>query len=629
MTPPATDSFRLSRLPHRWLVGLAMLALVAGCGGKKSPGPKGNNKGAATTGSEGNSSAGTTQPGAASPPPPGGDRVGYASKEKVEGFVKECRASQTGVPSADDRKAATKGFGAVHRGKVPPQGRKTPPTDSFRWTQRPPEYLDPNLMSGAPAHSIGINLFETLLVHAAGNGPPLPGAAVRYDVSKDGKTYTFHLRKNAVWSDGTPITAKDFEYSWMRALEPATGSKNAQQIWLYVVGAEDYNKGASKDRSTVGIKVIDDHTISVTLKHPTPFFPELVTYIAWAPVPRHAIEKHGKQWTRPGKIVVNGAYTLQKFEPRSRIVLVKNPKYWDAANVSIPQSDVFMTDSEDTIVNYYLTGQVHLAQPLPPDKVRAWLRDGRDDLHIDQHMCTYYLALRNGQPPFDDPLVRQALALSIDRERLAKFVLGRMEKPANHFVPEMFDKILGYSAVPGPGLNADEAKRLLAEAGYPNGSGFPKLELRYNTLEVNRQVAEFVQRSLQENLGITITLNNLEWKSMLKSLRTGEFQLGRAAWCADYADPTTFLEVLRSTAAVNYSRYNNPNYDALLDRVKASVDANERNVLMCAAEKTLNHDRPILPLFFYTHAYLLHPSVKGWEPQYQNMHMLKYLKLEP
>ncbi len=578
------------------------LTLSLGCGGnKKAPG------------------------GAASKPAPA-THAGYASQAQVDGFLKECRATQTGTPAGADR---VSGYGAVHRGNVPPAGRKVPPSDSFRWTQRPPEYLDPNLMSGAPAHSIGINLFEGLLAHAAGNGPPVPGAATRYEVSEDGRTYTFHLRKGNRWSDGKPLTANDFAYSWMRALDPKTGSKNAQQIWLYVVGAEDFNKGVSKDPGSVGIKVIDDLTIAVTLKSPTPYFPELITYIAWGPVPRHAVEKHGKQWTRPGNIVVNGAYTLEKFEPRSRIVLVKNEAYWDAANVAIPRSDVFMTDNEDTIVNYYVTGQVHLAQPLPPDKVRTWISQSRDDLQIDQHMCTYYLALRNGQPPFDDPLVRRALALAIDREKLAKFVLGRMERPATHFVPEMFEKTLGYSAVRGEGLDGDEAKRLLSEAGYPNGSGFPKVELRYNTLEVNRQVAEFVQRSLQENLGIKVALNNMEWKSMLKVLRTGEFQLARAAWCADYADPMTFLEVLRSTATVNYSRYNNPRYDALLDRITMTVDHTERNILMCAAEKTLNHDRPILPLFFYTHAYLLHPSVKGWEPQYQNMHMLKYLKLRP
>lgn len=626
---------RLATNFHLAVSLLTLLAFVAaGCGSDK-PAPAKPAKAEPKKASAGTPAAGSTPK--ADTDSSGNDslaaalkrakREGYANAATVKGFVDACKKRpKVAIKAAGDR---TAGYGAVHRGKVLKPGLKTPPSNSFAWTQRAPEYLDPNLISGSPGHSIAINLFEPLLAPAAGNEPPVPGAAERFEVSKDGLTYTFFLRKGNVWSDGTPLTAQDFKFAWLRGLAPETGSKNAQQIYLYLVGAEGYNNGSHKDPSKVAIKVIDDHTISLKLKHPTPFFPELLTYIAWAPVPRHTIAKHGKQWTRPGNIVVNGPYTLTEFEPRSKVVLTKNPKYWDAANVAIERSDVFMTDSEDRNATYYQTGQVHLAQPLSPDKVRAWLKDGRSDLHIDQHMCTYYLALRNGRAPFNDPLVREALTLAIDRERLAKHVLGRLEQPASHFIPDMFEATLGYKAVPGSGHDPEEAKRLLAEAGYPNGSGFPSIELRYNTLEVNRQVAEFVQRSLLENLGVKVTLHNMEWKSMLKTLRTGEFQLGRAAWCADYADPMTFFEVLRSTAAVNYTRYNNPNYDALLKRIGTTVSRDERNALLCAAEKTLNHDRPILPLFFYTHAYLLHPSVKGWKPQYQNTHLLKYLKLQP
>lgn len=551
----------------------------------------------------------------------------FANAEDIAGFETACDAIE---PAATEVATAgrTAGYGVVYQGKgVAPDRGPIPKDKTLVWVEGNAEFLDPNMISESAGTAIASQMFEPLLNTAPGNAPPVPGAATHFDLSEDGRTYTFHLREGLVWSDGTPLTAEDFRWSWLRGLTPATGSKNAQQLW-YIQGAADFNAGRTTDPETVGIRVVDPLTLAVTLENPTPFFPDLITYIAYAPVPRHAVEKFDKQWVRPENIVVNGPYKPTLWNPRDRMVMEKNPRYWDAANVAIPRTEVLFTEDESMNVRLYESGKAHWIKPLPSDKVRDWITEGRSDLRIDMQMCTYYYVIRTDRPPFDDPLLRRAVNMAIDKERMTKHILAGFQVAAPNLVPDMFRDMLGYVSPKGDGFDPQKAKELLAQAGYPGGVGLPKLEIVYNTFESHRLIAEFVQRNLKENLGIEVAVNNMEWKSLLKLVSTGDFQIARTSWCADYPDPTTFLGVFHSEGENNYSGYKNPEYDKLLDRIGKETDRRKRNVLLCAAEMTLNRDAPITPFYFYTRSSMIRPFVRGFESQYQDHHLIKDLRLE-
>jgi oligopeptide transport system substrate-binding protein len=550
----------------------------------------------------------------------------FADKTLIDTYKTACRKIQGGLPK---KVTGSETMGRIWEGKEKEMDPIPPPKDDvFLWIEGDAEYLDPNLVHESAGNAIASQLFEALLIPAPGNTPPVPGSAERYEVSKDGKTYTFYIRKGLKWSDGKPLNAHDFRYSWLRGLNPKTGSQNAQLIWTYIKGGKAYSTGKNKDPNSVAIKVLDDHTLQVELKAPAAFFPSLLTYIAYAPVPKHAIEKHGKQWTRPKNIVVNGAFTMTEWKPRDRVVFVKNESYWDAKSVKIKKSIARLSNSETANMAFYQTGQAYLAKPLPVDELKKWIRAGRTDLKIDQQMCTYYYVFRTDRPPFNNRLVRQAFNMAIDKELLTTQVLSSMQKPATHLLPNMFYGMMGYKGVDGDGYNPEGAERLLTQAGFPGGQGISKLELIYNTFESHRRIAVFVQRAIAEHLGPEISVNNMEWKSLLKKVHGGDFQYARTSWCADYPDPLTFLEVFHTDSENNYSAYRNPAYDKVLDDIKTTTDPKERNTLICAAEKTLNRDLPISPLYFYTRSYLLRPFIKGYEAQYQDHHLLKYISIK-
>ncbi|TNF38190.1 MAG: peptide ABC transporter substrate-binding protein [Deltaproteobacteria bacterium] len=555
----------------------------------------------------------------------------FANAAMVDGFVATCRAEQAAAKDVDpapaeDGDALLAGYGSIYRGTRPKALAEMPADNVFRWVEGNPEYLDPNKISEASGTAIASQMFETLLALAPGNTPPRPGQAERFDVSPDGLTYTFHLRPGLVWSDGTPITAETFRRSWLRGLDPATASTNAVQLW-YIAGAEAYNTGASTDPAAVGVRALDDLTLEVRLTAPTPFFPDLVTYIAYAPVPLHVVEAHGVRWTRVEHIVTNGPFTMTEWSPRSRVVLKKNPRYWDAANVALDGSVIHISDSESRNVLLYDTGQAHYINPIPLTLIRDGISDGRDDLHVDQQMCTYYYVFNMRRAPFDDRRVRLAFDAGVDKLGLTRDVLSAFQPPATSLLPDMYRSTLGYTSVPGPLHDLELARDELAAAGYPGGRGLPMVGLVYNTFEGHKLIAEFIERDLRAGLGVELDVRNMEWKSLLKQVLAGDFQLARTSWCADYPDPLTFLSVFIGDSPNNYSGYVNPAYDGLIERIRRETDRTERNALLCAAEKALNRDLPMLPLYFYTRAYLLRPEVRGFLPQYANRHYLKWVSL--
>jgi oligopeptide transport system substrate-binding protein len=502
-----------------------------------------------------------------------------------------------------------------------------PPHRTLTYAGGNHEHLDPAKIAETAGHHLMLNVFEGLYLYNRGDGPPVPAMATHHEVSADGLRYRFHLRDGLRWSDGKVLTAHDFVFSWRRVLDPKTASRSGQLLWV-VAGAQAYNEGKTSDPASVLVRAPDDRTLTVTLTRPTPYFPQLVCEMPYVATPRHVVEKLGDAWARPATLVHNGAFSLVEDEPRKRTVLVRNPRYWDAGNVFLDRIEMLATESEQTLYDWYEVGRTQWGGDwsLPLDKVPALRASGRPDFHTDPKLCSYYFSLRVDRPPLDDVRVRRALDLGIDKERLVLHVLQGGQSVATNAVPDLFQKSHGYKVLQGSGFDPERARRLLAEAGYPRGIGLPTIELLHNTGEGHRVLAEFVQRNLQDNLGVRVTLVNLEWGTLLKTLKRGDFAIGRASWCADYPDPLTFLEVFHSAAPSNYGRYKSSEYDEVLRQIQHEPDTAKRNGYVRQAETILARDVPFVPIYHYTWSYLIRPWVLGYERHAQDQHPLKYVR---
>lgn len=503
-------------------------------------------------------------------------------------------------------------------------GREGPPNDNlFIWTGGGAEHIDPNLVSEGAGSNIVQNMVEPLLNPAPKTGPPLPGAATHYEVSEDGLVYTFHLRPEARWSDGEPVTASDFAYSYLRTLSPKTASKAAGLLWKLKNG-QAYNQGRLDDSSLVGVKVVEPHKLELTLENPYPYFPYLASEIVYAPVPQRVIERHGSAWTEPQNMVVNGPYRLKEWAIRDKLALERNPHYWDRENVAIDGVVVLHSESEVGAFQLYEAGKVHwVPSMVPSEKIPSLMAEDRGDFYVDPHLCTYFYELRVDRPPFDSLDVRKAFASSVDKERLVKHVTRGGQMAATHVVPSLFSQVSGYRSPQGLPYDPEATAQFLSRAGYPRGKGLADITLLYNTSEGHRKVAESVQESAGEAMNVPIKIENMEWKSLLQRIRSGEFELARGGWCADYPDPMAFLEIFHSENENNNSGYKNPAYDALLARIDRTSNSEKRNALMAKAEGILNAELPVVPVYFYTRVYLLKPYVQGFEPQFQERHLVK------
>ena len=505
---------------------------------------------------------------------------------------------------------------------------ENPPSDrSFAFAGGGMEFLDPAKVAETAGHHLMMNIFEGLFVYNRGDGPPVPAMATGREVSADGKIWRIHLRNGITWSDGVPITAADFVWSWQRVLDPKTASRSAQLLW-FLKGGKAFNEGADSDPSHVGVRALDALTVEVELENPTPFFDHLLCEMPFVPTPRHAVERFGDQWATPEHIVSNGPFLLDKHENRVVSVLKKNPRYFDAKNVYLEAITLYHTESDQTAFDWYEVGktQWHGDVALPIDKIPILLHSGRADFHTDPKSCSYYFSIRVDKPPLDNPLVRRAISLAIDKERLALHVLKGGQPVATNAVPDLFQISHGYKIFRGEGFNPQKARELLAEAGYPRGIGLPPIEFIFNTGEGHRVIAEYVQRNLQENLGIRMQLANMEWGTLLKTLLSGNYAIGRSSWCGDYPDPLTFLEVFHSDSKSNYSGYHSAEFDATIAAIKAEPDLQKRNNHVRRGEEILARDLPLLPMYHYTWSYLVKPYVLGYERHMQDAHPLKYIR---
>ena len=477
-----------------------------------------------------------------------------------------------------------------------------------------PQELDPHIVTGVPEHNIIAALLEGLVSKDPKTLEPTPAVAERWNISEDGKTYTFYLRNNARWSNGEPLTATDFVWSWWRALQPALGNQYAYMLFA-VVNAEAYASGEIADFSQVGIKALDDYTLEIRLNNPTPYFLQLLDHYSTYPVHRATIEafgspdERGTQWTRAGNFVGNGAFVLDSWQLNKVIKVRKNPHYWDANRVKLNGIDFRPIENVSTEERMFRAGQLHITQTLPIDKIQWYKEHNPDVLQVAPYLGTYYYRFNVNAPELKDQRVRKALNLAIDRQAIVERITKGGEIPATVFTPP---DTMGYTAQSDLRFDPEEAQRLLAAAGYPEGKGFPTIELLYNTSEGHQKIAVAIQQMWNQHLNINIALNNQDWKVFLSSVTMGEYSIARAGWIGDYVDPNTFLDMWVTGGGNNQTGWSNPRYDDIVLKLAPAAETQEeRYALLREAESILLTELPVIPLYIYTSKSLIQPSVHG------------------
>ena len=494
-----------------------------------------------------------------------------------------------------------------------------------------PEDLDPQITTGVTEDNIIRAMLEGLVAEDPIDLHPVPGMAERWDISPDGKIYTFHLRANAKWSNGEPVTAQDFVRSYHRALTPELANEY-KDMFFYVVNAEKFYKKEITNFDEVGFKALDERTFQISLHHPTSYFLSLLNHHSWFPIHIPTVEKHGQlyqrgnHWTRPENYVGNGPFILSQWKVNSVIVVKKNPFYWDADKVRLKEIRFYPLERLDTEERAFRSKQVHKTNKIPLTKIDYYKEHYPDLLKRAAYLGTYFYMLNTTNGAFRDKRVRQALSMSIDRESLVKNVSRNGELAAFSLVPP---QTAGYTSENKITFDIPGAKKLLTEAGYPDGVGFPKSELLYNTLESHKIIAEALQQMWKKNLGIDITLRNEEWKVYLDSRKLGKFDLFRYGWIADYVDPNAFLDMWLSYGGNNNSGWANKEYDNLIEEAGKTIDTTARFKIFQKAEALLLDEAPIIPIYHYTTGYLLRPSVKNWNLTILDHQAYKYVYLEP
>jgi len=490
--------------------------------------------------------------------------------------------------------------------------------------------LDPHIVSGVPEHQVLSALFDGLTDLDPETMEPVPAIAERWEVSDDRRVYTFYLREDAKWSNGDPVTAADFAYSWERILTPSLASEYAYLLFC-IENAQEFNEGLVEDFDEVGVEVVDERTLKVTLGAPTPYFLALHYHQSFYPVHRSTIEAHGEmaergtRWTRAENHVSNGPFRITEWRPAEYIRAVKNEHYWDADSVRMEGIQFFPISDALTEVRAFETGQLDMTHTMPLDKIAVYREEQPELLMVNPYLGVYFYRLNVTRPPLDDVRVRQALSLALDRERLARDVLKAGEPPAFHFTPP---DTAGYTPEARVDYDPERARQLLAEAGFPGGEGFPQVDLLYNTSEQHKTIGEAVQQMWKEELGIGIGLYNQDWKVYLSSTNQLDYDIARAAWIGDVVDPINFLELFTSWSGNNRTGWESETYDALLSQAYATPETEMRHLVLGVAEKELLEQLPVIPVYFYTTKYLKAERVKGFVPNILDYHKWKDLWLE-
>ena len=464
-----------------------------------------------------------------------------------------------------------------------------------------PESLDPHLVTGQADGRVAMGLFEGVTRYDERTGSASPGLAERWDISPDGRVYTFHLRTNASWSTGEPITSEDFVWSWRRILDPSTASEYAG-VLFYLKNGEPFGTGKLKDFSQVGVRALDERTLRVELEAPTAFFLDLSGYQPYTVVPRRMIERYGDRWLHARPFMASGAYVLDFWHLNDKIRLRRNPLYWDAANTKSEIIDMLPCVVATTAFNLYQNHQADVLWDkdlIPPELLDAFRQ--RPDFHVFNLLGNYFFRYNVTRKPLDDARVRKALALAIDKQRIVQRITRGGEPVAACMSPPgIANGPLLYQPPAGLGYDPQKARDLLAEAGYPGGKGFPAIEYTYNTQESHKKIAVELQEMWQRELGIHVSLRQLEWKTYFRAQSMLDYDLIRSSWVEDYNDPNTFLDLFMSDNPNNRTGWKSPAYDQALRRANAEIDPAARGRLLRDAESILVEDQvPVVPLYFY------------------------------
>lgn len=493
--------------------------------------------------------------------------------------------------------------------------------------------LDPATVTGVPEGRVIRALFEGLVVKHPETLEPVPGVAERWEVSEDGLVYTFHLRKDAKWTNGDVVDADDFMFSFERFLNPLTAAEYAYQLW-YVAGAKAYTTevneqgGPLNSFGSVGIKKVDDFTLTMELKSPTPYFLDLCGFYPLFPVNRENIEDAQRrfpnswrhEWLKPENIVTNGPYKVDFRRVNDRIRLVRNDEYWDRDNVAFDSIDVLAIEQDSTMLNLYLTGGANYI-----DRVNTSVVDDllpRPDFNPTPYLGSYFYRVNTTKPPFDDARVRRALALTIPRRTIAEKVMKMGQQPAMGFVPP---GISGYMNSDMRGGDLEEARQLLAEAGFgPGGKAFPTVEIHYNTSEAHKKIAEVIADEWSRVLGVKAKLLNQEWKVYLDTQSNKDYDVSRSAWIGDYTDPNTFLDMFVTDGENNKTGWGDTRYDELISKAGRELDPARRMELLREAETLLMEELPVLPIYYYVTQNVVDPRLGGFFENIQDEHFPKF-----
>ena len=493
-----------------------------------------------------------------------------------------------------------------------------------------PKSLDPQRATGVTENKIISSLIEGLIAyHPTDDTLPEPGVAESWEPNEDASVWTFKIRDDAFWSNGDPVTARDFVYSYQRMLDPAFPGEYAQMLYQLRNG-EAYKTGEITEFSKVGVSAVDDKTLRMELVGPTPYFLDMLKHYSWYPVHPATIEAHGGpldlsgEWTLPGNFVGNGPFVLEDWLPNQYIRVVKSPTYWDREMMRLNEIYFYSVEDVNTEKRMFDSGLLHTTSTVPTNDIPI-LRETRPDIiHIDPYLGTYFYRLNVTRAPLDNPLVRKALNLSIDRQAVVDKVTLGGQTPTRAYVPA------GFNDYPTPDLisyDPERARTLLAEAGYPGGEGFPELYLLFNTSEGHRKIAEAVVDMWNTNLGINMQLENKEWKVYLDAQTHLDYDVSRSGWIGDYMDPVTFLEMFTTGNGNNDTGWSDARYDELIHKAFRSPNQEAHYASLLEAENILLDELPIVPVYWYTRIYLQDPRVRNWNPKLLDNRPYKYIYL--
>ncbi len=479
------------------------------------------------------------------------------------------------------------------------------------WVGPNPDTIDPALNSSVDGATLIIHGFEGLMTLDK-NGTPVPGQAKSYDVSEDGKVYTFHLRDNLKWSDGKALTANDFIYSWNRAISPDTA---ADYEYMFDI-IDGYESG------TLNVSAPDEKTLVVTLKNAVPYFLEITAFPTFSPVRRDLIEANGDSWAvDPKTYIGNGPYKMTEWVPGSHMIYEKNENYWDYANLGTNKLKFVLMEDDVAILNAFKSEEILFADQIPQDEIDAW-RD-KPEFNLEGQLGTYYVSFNVKKAPLDNPLVRKALILAVDRDFIVRNIGKSGQQPAGAFVStglsdadptKEFREIGGDYFDPSAEANEAnlaEAKRLLAEAGYPEGKGLPSIEYLYNEGTGHQAIGEALQ-DMWRKIGVNISLVSQEWNTFLNTRKNGEYFIARNGWLSDYNDPISMLDMWITGGGNNDAQWSNAKYDELISRIKKSSDQTERFKLMHEAEDIIFEESMLCPIYYYVDLYLINQKIDGF-----------------